>query len=206
DEIARPPQLADVGDMEPLAAEDRLDLPFEPVAPVIGPGRHRAGAIGDRVDRCAGQFASRRAGDGFHRLSPSDPVPGRLAPGAGDGSGVWANARMAHPAWQAARHGMRAESVWCAAQICSTLIRPGVASTEPDPAGEYHDNGSETRRMTPPCDTITAALARAVAAAPHAPCLDSEGDQVTYAGLDALVLAYAHGLAGLGVRAGEPVA
>jgi len=101
---------------------------------------------------------------------------------------------------------MRAESVWCAAQICTTLIRPGVAGKEPDPAGEYHGNGSETRRMTPPSDTITAALARAVAAAPHAPCLDSEGNQVTYAELDALVLAYAHGLAGLGVRAGEPVA
>jgi carnitine-CoA ligase len=55
-------------------------------------------------------------------------------------------------------------------------------------------------------DTINAAFARALAAAPDRVFVDCEGEQLTYAQADALIMRYAHGLAALGVGQGDPVA
>jgi len=57
-----------------------------------------------------------------------------------------------------------------------------------------------------PQDTIPAALARAVAAVPDKIFLDFSGDRFTYAEVDRLSSEVAHGLLGLGVSVGQPVA
>jgi len=57
-----------------------------------------------------------------------------------------------------------------------------------------------------PQDTINAALARAVAASPDKVFLDFVGDTYTFADVDRLSNRLAHGLLGLGVQPGEPVA
>jgi len=57
-----------------------------------------------------------------------------------------------------------------------------------------------------PQDTINAALARAVADVPDKTFLDFSGDRYTFADVDRLSTELAHGLLGLGVEAGQPVA
>jgi crotonobetaine/carnitine-CoA ligase len=57
-----------------------------------------------------------------------------------------------------------------------------------------------------PQDTITAALARAVAEVPDKLFLDFSGDKYTFAEVDRLSTVLAHGLLDLGVCAGQPVA
>ena len=58
----------------------------------------------------------------------------------------------------------------------------------------------------PPQDTINAALARAVAAVPDKIFLDFSGDRFSFADVDRLATELAHGLLGLGVTTGQPVA
>ena len=57
-----------------------------------------------------------------------------------------------------------------------------------------------------PQDTITAALARAVADVPDKVFLDFSGEKYTFAEVDRLSTELAHGLLELGVRTGQPVA
>jgi crotonobetaine/carnitine-CoA ligase len=57
-----------------------------------------------------------------------------------------------------------------------------------------------------PQDTITAALARAVAAVPDKLFLDFSGATYSFAEVDQMATAFAHGLRGLGVEAGQTVA
>ncbi|MDB5446536.1 MAG: ATP-dependent acyl-CoA ligase [Phenylobacterium sp.] len=57
-----------------------------------------------------------------------------------------------------------------------------------------------------PQDTITAALARAVAEVPDQPFIDFSGETYTFAEVDRMATELAHGLKGLGVETGQPVA
>lgn len=63
-----------------------------------------------------------------------------------------------------------------------------------------------TLPTTTPADTITAALARAVASVPDRIFLDCEGATLTFAQADQLSTRYAHGLAQQGLTRGEPAA
>jgi len=60
--------------------------------------------------------------------------------------------------------------------------------------------------VKPPLDTIPGVVARAVATVPDKVFLDFEGETLTYRAFDLLSNRYAHGLAALGLRAGQPVA
>jgi crotonobetaine/carnitine-CoA ligase len=64
---------------------------------------------------------------------------------------------------------------------------------------------SDGEIMSQDQDTITAALARAVARAPDRVFLDILGQQLTFGEFDALTTRYAHGLRAAGVVKGEPV-